>query len=97
MEGEEEREASKYQKNQLNQLKRENGNMVSLSMLFHLMSGRCLCLQNTGHLLVYGLGYHAGSHGRHIAKVADSATICASYSHVINRIAKVIMQCLPLN
>lgn len=51
--------------------------------------------KKTGHL-VYGLGYHAGSHARQIAKVADSATVCASYSHVINSIAKVIMQCLPL-
>ncbi len=68
--GEEEKSASKYQKNnQTNE--RENRNMVSLSVLFLLMFGQCFCLQNTGHL-VYGPGLH----GRQTAKVADSATVC---------------------
>lgn len=49
-----------------------------LSLLFHLMFRLCFCQQNISHLLVYGLRYHASSHGRQIAKVADSATICAS-------------------
>lgn len=50
---------------------------MSLSMLFHLVFGRGFCHENNCHLLVYGLRYHAGSHRRQIAKVADSATVCA--------------------
>lgn len=45
-------------------IKRENGKIASLSMLFHFNVWTVFLSANTGHLLVYGLRYHSGSHGR---------------------------------
>lgn len=82
---------------------------MTLSMLFHLMSEQIILSANsvqkkqtnkqklnTGHLHIHSLGHQVGTHGRQVAIADDSATVCVSYSYVINSITKVIIPCLPL-